>query len=412
VDPWSGDVTVRMRSRFTDEDHDLDLYQYLRVRHRREDAPGWSASMYVRLSEDLDGSEDGSSFFVFDSVDDTYDSPVLSRLYHLYANWRSETGTVEQVRIGRQDVTAGEVFHVDGVHALVRGPRDGHVFVFAGIPSHLYESSIEGDWIVGAGASFSPWRGAVVDVSDVFVEDESGYYGTPNANLATLEASQRVGASGVARAGAQMLDEDLRQAWGSADLAIARLDATVRGSVRVQPLKEREQAYDVDPYFAILLDLEPYWEATLSASKGLGPATTVEAGVHLRRLADEDDEGDFNHEFTRLWATATRRVGRCRDVSVAVTGEWWSAEEGEETAAAGFEVDWRPSPRWRARAGMDYALWRTDLYAAEERTDSYGWYARATYRPGNRWEGDAALRLDTDDYDTYVTFQFAVRWEF
>ena len=46
--------------------------------------------------------------------------------------------------------------------------------------------------------------------------------------------------------------------------------------MRFQTLKEREQAYDVDPYFAILLDLEPYWEATLSGSKGFGLATTVE----------------------------------------------------------------------------------------------------------------------------------------
>jgi hypothetical protein len=409
---WSGDATLRFRGRYSEDDADNDLYQYLRLRYRREDAPGWSASMHLRISEDLDGQNDGSSFFVFDSVDDTYDSPVLSRLYHLYASYRPPSGVVEQVRVGRQDVTAGDLFHVDGAHVLLRpGPAPTRLYAFGGVPSHLYEASVEGDWIVGAGAAFDPWCGASVEVSDVFLEDESGLYGARNANLATVQLSQRLRTWGSLRAGYQQLDDEPRVAWASADLLAPRLDATVRGAVRTQILSEKAQAYDIDPYYAILLEYEPYWEASLSASKGLGRVWAVEAGGQVRRLYDEDDRGDFNHEFTRAYATVSAKDWPARGLGVAVTGEGWRAEDGEDIGAVGFEVEWKPGGCWRATAGMDYALYRTDLYAAEERYDSYGWFLRARWR-SSRWEWDGSLRLDTDDFDTYVTANLSLRFEF
>jgi hypothetical protein len=413
VPRWSGDVTLRARGRYTEDDADTDLYQHLRLRYRREDAPGWSASMHLRLSEDVDGQSDGPSFFVFDSVDDTYDSAVLSRLYHLYANYRTATGFVEQVRVGRQDVTAGDVFHVDGAHVLLRPSACGptRLYAFGGVPSHLYEASVEGDWIVGVGASFVPWRGASVEVSDVFLEDRSRLYGTPSANLATIQLAQHL-SCGSLRAGYQHLDEDPREAWGSFDLVVPRWAATFRGAFRTQILSEREQAYDIDPYFAILLDLEPYWDASVSASKALGPCVSVEAGAQVRRLYDDDDEGVFNREFTRAYATLATEGRPWRGLGLAVTGEWWSAEDGEDVLAAGFEATWRSGGRWRASAGMDYALYRTDLYAAAERYDAYGWFLRARYRPSACWELDGSLRLDADDFDTYLTVNVSARWEF
>jgi hypothetical protein len=414
VPKWSGSITLRGRGRYTGDDSDNDLYQYFRVRYRREDVAGWSGSMHLRISEDLEGDGSNGSFYVFDSVDDTYESPVISRLYHLYANHRWASGPVEQVRIGRQDVTAGDLFHVDGVHALFR-PSDCstvRLYAFAGVPTHLYESSIDGDWIVGAGATFDPWRGATVEVSDVYLEDESGIYGTPTANLATIQLSQRLREWGNLHLGYQHLDEHPRVAWGSLDVFAPRWDATFRGAFRSQLHSEKEEAYDIDPYYAILLDLEPYWEATLSASKGLGRIWSIEAGGQVRRLYDEDDQGDFNHDFTRAYATlAARDWPRC-GWGVALTGEWWHTEDDEDVAAAGFEVDWRPSPRWRASAGLDYALYRTDVYAAEERYDSWGWFVRARYRPSPRWEYSGSVRLETDDFDEYLTVDLAARWEF
>jgi hypothetical protein len=340
-------------------------------------------------------------------VDDTYDSAVLARLYHLYANWRDDDGGVEQVRVGRQDVTVpGELFHVDGAHASFRPAPSStaRIYAFGGVPTHLYDTSHGGDAIAGVGASFVPWRGAS---TDVYVVDENAYYGTPEANLYSFEASQCLRSPGSVRVGYQQLDEDPRRAWGSFDVYSTRMDATLRGSLRTQILSEKAQAYDVDPYFAILSDLEPYWEASLGVEgiragrsrRGAGPTP-------LRRGHRAPSTTTSRTLTSSLGAGWPSRPWSRRDE------EWWRSEDGEEIGAMGFEAEWKPSVRWRVVAGVDYSLYRTDLYTASERYDSYGGYVRVRHRPTPRWEWAASLRIDTDDYDTYETVDLAVRWEF
>ena len=412
---WNGDVTVRARGRFTSSDTDVDLYEHLRLQYRREDAPGWSGSMHVRAAEDLDGRHDGHSFFVFDSVDDTYPAAVQLRVYHLYANYLDECGLLESARIGRQDVfAAAETLHLDGARLVLRpdSTSDTRLFAFGGVPTHLYDTGHEGDWVVGAGASFAPRCGTTVEVGDAYLEDAGGLYGTRTANLASVEATQRVSPFVTARAGYQQLDADPRRAWGSFDAVSPATGATVRGSFRAQILSEHEQPYDVDPYFAILLDREPFWDATLSASKDLGCVWSVEAGGRVRRLFDRADRGTFNHDFSRAYLTLSARDLPLRCLSLAATGEWWRSEDGEDVGAFGFEAEWKPQGPLRLSAGIDYSLYRTDLFTASERYDSYGAYLRARYTGPSGWGWTTSLRADTDRYDTYWTVDFAVRIEF
>lgn len=411
---FEGDLTVRARARLTSSDDDVDLYEHLRLRWRREDAPGWSASMHVRAAEDVDGSNHGSSFSPFASIDDTYDAAVQVRLYHLYANHHEDCGVLEQLRVGRQDVSrVGEWLHLDGAHLVLRpSAGDTRLYAFGGVPTHLYDTSHQGDWVVGGGASFTPWCGASVEVGDAWFEDVNGLYGRTSVNLAAAEATQRLSPFATVRAGYQQLDEEPRRAWGSFDAHAPACDLSVRGSLRTQILTERREAYDVDPFFAVLLDLEPYWEASLSASKGLGDVWTVEAGGQARRLFDRGDRGTFNHDFSRAYATVSARDLPWRCVGLAVTGEWWRSEDGEDVGSFGFEADWRPAGPLRLTAGIDYALYRTDLFTASERYDSYGAFVRARYTDtsGRLWTG--SLRADTDDYDVYWTVDLAVRIEF
>jgi hypothetical protein len=209
-----------------------------------------------------------------------------------------------------------------------------------------------------------------------------------------------------------MLDAEARAAWASADVYSERLAATLRVAARTQILAERAEAYDVDPVYAILLDLAPYWEASVSASKDLGGTFTAEAGGQVRRLYDENDRGDFNHDFSRVYATLTAHdVPRC-GVTLSATGEWWRTEDGDDVAAFGFEAAWRPSECFRTSAGVDYSLYRTDLYAATERFDSYGGFVRARWRASPSWEWDGSVRLEDDDFDTVLTVNLAVRFDF
>lgn len=413
---WHGSADVRLRVRWTDDAHDVDLYEYLRLRFGNEDQLGWTASIHGRLAEDLDGNQDEDGYYVFDSVDDTYSSALTGRLYHAYANYRTSCGLVEQVRIGRQHIDAGELLRVDGVHVTMRPQGEGsslRVTAFGGVPAHLFEASPEGDVTGGVGLVAEPWYGGEVKLDYAYIQDQNDYYGTPHANLGTLEVRQRLSGCVNLRGVYQQLNEDPRTLAFYGNWVDIERDVSVRASFRSQLDDEEATVYDIDPYYAILQELEPYWDGQVAVAKGLGGRWTVEAGVAARELWDQDDEGTFNREYERIWATVSSWRWPCRDVHVALTGEFWHDQSIDQwTESVGGEVEWNPSSRFRLVGGMDYALYRTDIYADAERYDNYGYYLKARYRPNDRWNLDLSVRIDDDDYDTYVTIWAGVGYEF
>ncbi len=423
---WRGSVALKYRGRTAGSEHDNDLYAYLTLRYGDEGANGWSSSVHGKLAYDLDGGQNPSAFFPFASIDDTFHGPLTGRLYHAWANWHEEGAPIENVRIGRQWTETGDGFLFDGVHVTFApscyanapcgsGPcssdKNVRLSVFGGVPAHLFEDSPEGDWIVGAGISGNPWWGAEARADVVHVEDKNDFYGKPNPTIAYAEIRQRFGNACTGRAWYSQLNEEPRR-WGvSFDTYAAPWDASFRGRFESQMLREKQTAYDIDPYFAILETLQPYWDLHLSASKGVGDHVIVEAGGDARRLWRESDQGTFNREFDRGFVTLSTVDWPSCGVGLYVTGEVWDSE-GQRLKDVEGGLDWKPSRCWRFSAGTDYALWRTDLFATAERFDSRGYYIRVVHTPSELWRFDLSLRYEHDSLDDYWTVQAGVRRSF
>lgn len=410
---WSGTASMRFRGRIdTDSDHDADLYEYLALRYGKDSDKGWSASFYGRLAEDLDGNDSSSNYYVFDGVDDTYHSSVTGRLYHLYASYRFDCGFLERVRIGRQNVDGGYPFLVDGIHATTApvGVADFQASAFVGLPAHLFEGSPEGDFICGAGVAFRPWQCADARVDWVYVEDENSYYGTPKNNLFTGELRQKLAATTSGRLWYQQVDDHPREIGISGLSYLTDCDVALRGSFRSQIQEENALVYDIDSFTAIEQTLFPYWDAHGSVSKGFCNDVIVEGGVTARGLWSQSDEGTFNREFVRLYATVSRSDFPRRDVTLSLTGEYWASHD--DVFSGGFDATWKPSSCFRLSAGLDYALYRTDIYTATERYESYGAYGRVTFVPARSWKADVTLRFEDDDAGTFFTLQAGLGYDF
>jgi hypothetical protein len=404
---WRGTASARFRARTTNDGaHDLDLYEYLRVQYRKDSDGGWSGSFYGRLAEDLDGNEPDGQYDPFNDVDATYDSRITARLYHLYASYRPDCGLIEQVRVGRQDVDGGYPFLVDGVHVTTapRGESEFQATGFVGLPAHLFEGSPEGDFIGGLGAAFRPWEGGDARLDWVYVVDDNRYYGTPKSHLFTGEVRQKFTSYASGRLWYEQVDEHPREIGASALSYLPESDVALRGSFKSQLDDENSLAYDVDSFTAILLTLRPYWDAHLSASKGFESRVTLEGGVTARGLWESDDEGTFNREFARFYATVSRDCFPCRDVSVSASHD--------DVFSGGFDVTWKPSACCRFSGGVDYALYRTDIYTGTERYESYGAYGKVTFVPASSWKANVGLRFENDSLDTFLTLEAGLAYEF
>ena len=92
----------------------------------------------------------------------------------------------------------------------------------------------------------------------------------------------------------------------------------------------------------------------------------LELGGGTRQLLDEDDEGPFNREFSRVYLTVHGVDLPVKKLSVSLTGEAWLTEE-DDVYSAGGEVTWRPDTRWKASTGYYYSLFKIDRITLEER---------------------------------------------
>ncbi len=410
---FHGSIRVRYHGRFTGSDSDNDGFAYLRLNFRDEDDVGLSGSFYGRLSHDIDGHGDDGSFFVFDSVTDSFTHRVNGRVYHAYVDYRPCCGTpLNRVRVGRQQIDGGEFFLMDGVHVRLSeyGLRRVQLSVFGGVPTHLFEGSPDGDVIAGASLSVRPWGGAEARADFVYLEDDNQFYGEVENDLLTLSLRQTVGPFATARASYQHFNGEPRYGAFAFDAYLPRRRALVRGAFRGLFTAQNEQVFDLDPFFAVAQRLEPYFDAHLAVSKELGRCFHVEGGIATRRLFDDADEGTFNREYQRYHLSLSSFDWPCHALSMSLTGEWWQGDE--DIASVTFDLDYRPSERWRIRAGTDFALYRFDFFGNRERQNARGVFVRATYRPGERWRFDGRVRVDHDDFDTYTTVRFGAEMDF
>lgn len=408
---WHGVATARLRARTTtDGDHDVDLYEYLRLRYRAETDTGWSGALYGRVAQDLDGFAPRGQYDPFNDVDSSYGTVLTGRLYHLYATYRFDCGPLEQVRIGRQDVDGGYPFLVDGVHVTTapRGEAEFQATGFVGMPAHLFEDSPEGDFIGGLGVAFRPWTDADARADWVYVVDENAYYGTPRNNLFTGELRQKLSSWASGRVWYEQVDSHAREVGVSGLSYLPEHDLALRGSFKSQLYTENSLVYDFDSYTAILRTLHPYWDAHVSASKGLSACVSAEAGITGRGLWDSGDVGTFNREFVRGYATLSREFAR-NNVTLSFTGEYWASDEN--VVSGGFDLTWKPSACFKLSSGIDYALYRTDFINVE-RYHSYGLYGRAWFVPAASWKADITLRAEDDTRGTFLTLMAGLAYEF
>lgn len=410
-----GSVRVRYRGQMTDEDDDdQDLYEYLNLDYGDPFAAGWSGSFSGRLTQDLDEFGDADGFFAFDDITDTYPHRINGRIYHAWVGYRPRgPSPLAAARLGRQFIDAGEVLLVDGAwaeSAPIRALRGASVHAFGGVPAHLFETSPDGDWTAGIGVDGEPWCGATASFDYVHIEDRNDYYGALRNDLFTVELRQRIGRHGSAWVRYQHLNAHPRYVDLTYDGYFPRSDLTIRARASSLLYAQRAEVYDLDAYYAILQTLEPYGEVSLSAAKGFGPRFYVEAGATARWLFDEDTEGPYNHEFQRGFLTLGSTDWPWRCWSAFLTGELWTGDE--DIATASFEVEWEPSRCWRFRVGSDYQLYRPDFYGDVERLDSRAVYLEGRWKPSDHWRFSADVRLETDDYYTYVIVNAAATYTF
>jgi hypothetical protein len=418
---FNGDMRWVYRLRWNSDTRDQDLFSDLALRYGREGEGPVDASFFGRLSADLDGRRDEAGYYVFDGVTDTWRGNLQGRIYHAYLDvnrpFRGGGAWLDRFRVGRQFVEEAEGAYFDGVRLdLAAFPRlwGLKAAVYGGMPSHPYESSRAGDAMAGAAAEISPhprlrFRGDYTRIRD---NRNDFFFGDQEDDLVTAQgwwrATDRIRLHGAV----SMLTGLARDVRGDALWTDPERDASVRLFYRRQFRTLRDQAGGFDLFSATARTFFPYHDGSVAFSKGFGRHLLLEGAAQWRALADAEDEGRYNHGFSRVSLTPSVNDWPVDGFSFGVTGEQWNATGGEDVATGGFDVRYLLTRAVRLGAGSYYSLFRYDPFTGDERDDVRTAYVEA------RWKVREDLRLDLwgefedDDFDAYNLVRASLTWSF
>lgn len=357
-----GTLSTRARARWAGNDHDVDLYGLLSVDVGDEAVDDYTAHVMGRVSYDVDANGDSSGSF--SSIDDTYDSRLEGRLYDAWLDIH-RVGPLKSVRVGRQTLwDTPELVVFDGAKAVTDelGDLRWSGGAYAGQTTHEFESSPDQDAVYGAFAQVRPWTGGRARLDAMNLRDDTNQ-GKIRNNLVGLNLWQSLGERVRLHTEYTRLDNAGRDAQIDGTYYDAPNDFLVQLSYKEFLQPQTRRVTELDPFFVVLQDYAPYHQSRVLASKGFDDDFSVEGGMDVRRLDDAGDEGPFNREFQRWFATGV--IHYTPEVDVSVTGEVWDGD-GESTSTWGLDLTKQADDDTKVSLGSYYSLFKSDFLHDEE----------------------------------------------
>ncbi len=410
--PAEGFFTFRYRGRRTHHDQDQDLQGLLGLDLGDRRRTAVSGHFLASLDWDVDGGQDNVGYTPYDSLADTYASPVHGRVYDAYLELH-RIPAVRSLRLGRQHLSDTPVLAaVDGARLETGECPLGRVRagLYSGWAARLYTSPLESEPLYGAFAELRPGGGFRVRADWMHVPDADGVADGLDDVLG-FAGWWTSGDWLQLHARHTRLEGQARDVRADAAISPRGWGLRVQGSYGELFRTQREAPLENDLFVSTLVERIPYREARLLASQELGEHLTLEAGADARRLTDEDDEGPYNREFSRGRASGTVRDLPARGLSASVEWEVWESQ-GRRFWTLGGEIGWRLDAGLDLRAGTDYALYTYDILGERERDHVRIWYVRA------RWKATRWLRLsvdyewEDDQFEVTQTVKAGATWRF
>jgi hypothetical protein len=360
-----GNLRVWYRYRRTASDSDSDFYEVLSLTVGNPDKDLVSGALSARFAEDTDGNRNVQGFYPFTSLDDSYKSAATQRLYTAYVDLRPDEGRL-LIRGGRQILDEfPEAVPMDG--GLVRYQIVPQVSVsgFGGIPDNPFESSPQGDWMYGASGEWRPDASgrARYRVEYLHIHDDNTF-GLHKDDLVGFSIEEGSGPfSFFARY--TLLEGESRDlvARVTASIPDADFQAQFLGTYVFHQIQAL--SYPLDPYASFLMDLEPYVDLTVRASKGFGNYFSIDGSFTARELVGSGVETTYNHEFKRAEVAPVLRNWPLPGLTLRISGDYWNSD-AENFWTWGGDLSLPLHRVLTLTFGTSYSLYSVDQFTGEE----------------------------------------------
>lgn len=365
LDPLGGWVSMRYRFRTNALENDSDLYEIIGLNWGNPDKDVVTASVIAKISEDLDGNRNVLGYYPFTSLADSYGGAVVPWLYTAYLEAHPGAGVI--ARAGRQSLEEfPEAVSMDGGWLRVPVSSQFLFSVFGGVPTNLFESYPQGDFMYGASVEWNPEPGRPgrYRVEYLHLRDEN-LFGLHDDDLLGFSIDEAEGPF-TFHARYKMLET------ASRDLLV-RLGGNLPEAEFLFDLQATYVfrrigvlSFALDPYSSFLMAMEPYLDLVGRISKSFGGVFSIDASVTSRRLVNGAVDATYNHEFQRYEIAPSLHDWPLPNVSIRAAADFWNSS-GNDFWSAGGDLVWTLHPDVKISIGSTYALYSIDALTGEER---------------------------------------------
>lgn len=397
-----GVLRSRYVGRWTDgaSDHDQLTLASLTLGDREADRV--TAHLLADLVADLDGNTGHRGHYAFDSTRDSRGRGTTGRIYSAYVDIH-RTGPLSLVRLGRQSLyDVPEISYFDGARIDSRefGATRVKLGAYGGVAVRLYDTYDADEHLVGSFIEGRPWRGARYRL------DWERLVGDGEDDIS--HANDLVGASGWQRFGRYAnlysrwitLDGESRDIYARGAIGQPDWDARLQVSYYQLLLTRDGATVETDAFYPVLRSYVPYREVRATASKGFGDHVALDGGVDIRRLVHDEEEGAFNREFERYFATLSLFDIGVQGSSASVTAEQW-VSDGRRIASHGADLTCPLGARNKVSVGTAYALYKYDAESDQERIDVRTYYLKLEHRFSRELRVGAVYEREDGDFGLY-----------
>ena len=405
-----GSLALRYRARWSDHDSDQDLLETLALDLGAPAQDLVTASLSAQALLDLDGVEQPPS--AFRSLEDTEGNSFAEHVSSAYVDLHRASGW-ETLRAGRQTIVeTPELAWFDGLRAETAesGATRAQFGAYGGLPVHLWAGASAGDALYGGFAQLRPWSGARVRADWMHSQDDARLGGSSD-DLYGLGVWQSLWTSLRLDGEYTRLedrDRDLRlhASWSAPDS-----DLVVRANWYHLLETQGELSQSLDPFSATLHDLQPFQQYGLQVSKSLGRKLEVQAGYDARRVDEAQNEGDFNHDFDRGYATLVATDVLPAKLVLTLTTDLWDATPSNFQTFGG-DLARSFDEHLDASVGTFYSLYQYDLYQQRESDHVRIWYAKLVFDRKAPLRLELRYQFEEDPIDQYQDLRLGVTWRF
>ena len=412
-----GSLSQRYRLRTTGgfSDNDMETMLTLNARSASDKFEG-----FLQMSGlyDLDANPPNTPFV---SVTDSFGGRAAARLYYAYMDIK-DTGPFQVVRTGRQHRYEFESLYFDGIDFETKS-KNGFTFgAYSGVPVHLYETPFgfdPGDWLIGTAVTWTPVsnfqaRGDFVHLKDKLTGFRAAA-GDLEDNLFGLETwwdvTKRISLETQFTSFSDQLRDvtsRLTYNWVEKTLAVnLNFYRLLTGtSIRV---------IDADPYGSVG-GYNPYTEAGLDVSKGIGKHFFVDGGGAFRFLDQNQVASAFNHGYSRFFLSGSTLDFPIDGMSLSTTLDYYKGRDNvlqNDNFGLSFDVTQKfKKGKSKLSLGTSYSLYHYNLFTGNESDNVQTYYVRVKSKITKHLENQLGYNFEHNRFNSFHRLDWRLTWSF